>query len=358
MHMDHTVSPNQLDIELAEPHRLFVEHVWKRFRDNGRWPQAAMIENALRRKLDPKTNTYDVFRTLPSVIGWAQIGADLEARLTPIALAVVVPDDARQAIDDFFRAFQLCRRRYLDAGEDESARLCSGDLGELGYDELRIRRTVVLLRDRRLLQFFTGGMDVDNGVQYGWELDIYVPVINRYRDVESLDEYFAELREELTSLATSPGFVPEGLPIEPIQVVRFQPTPIQSVVDALPRGDIHIHIEGSTVGNVVVGTVANIQSNINISRGISGEDLAVALRAVTEACLADQDFTDDQRQEALEAIEYLSEAATKPPEQRRIRNIRTIAAGLAAVMATAAQAGQIWQEWGPVITQAFHVSGH
>ena len=156
-------------------------------------------------------------------------------------------------------------------------------------------------------------------------------------------------------MSGSPGFVPEGLPIEPIRPVRFQP----GVAIPAPRGDVHVHIEGSTVGSFVWGsTVESIETNLTISKGISGEELANALHALTEACATDQALDDEKRQEALQIIEYISEVATKPPEQRRVGVLRSAVNGLAGIMAVAAEANQIWQQWAPIILQGLHLSGH
>jgi uncharacterized protein (TIGR02391 family) len=179
----------------------------------------ASIENGLRKRLDPRADLSAIARAIPTAIGWGQLGADLEARITPIALSVVVGGDATTALDDFFTAFQICRERYLAADDEEGARLCSGDLGELGFDELRIRRTHVLLKGEMLL---TGGQktyETDNGEQYGWDLVVYHN-INLYREVRTLDEYLEERRAQISEMSGSPGFVPDGTPITPIGIPR------------------------------------------------------------------------------------------------------------------------------------------
>lgn len=124
-----------------------------------------------------------MLRTIPTVIGWAQTGPGIEAHITPIAMAVVVPDDAKLVLSDFFSAFEICRDRYRDAGDDEDAHLCSSDLEELGFDQLRIRRTRLLLEDRNLLIGGVTAWQTDGEAQYGWDLVIHANTINRYRDV-------------------------------------------------------------------------------------------------------------------------------------------------------------------------------
>lgn len=211
-----------VDIELDPAHRRFVELVWRRFRDTGRWPFVDRIERSLRRELDPKADLYAILRAIPSVVGYGRPGSDgAEAHLTPMALASVVTEDARQTLEDFFRVFTVCLERWQAVSPDEDARLCSGDLGELGFDEIRIRRTYLLLTDANLLTGGEGTYSTDNGQQYGWDQVIYY-TINRYRDVASLDQYL-ELRraEMIESGPMSPSFVPEGTPIASIVPPRY-----------------------------------------------------------------------------------------------------------------------------------------
>ncbi|MHB8488960.1 MAG: hypothetical protein ACYDCS_07165 [Candidatus Dormibacteria bacterium] len=99
-------------------------------------------------------------------------------------------------MEDFFRVFSICLERWQAMNADEDARLCSGDLGELGFDEIRIRRSYLLLTDANLLTGGESTYSTDNGEQYGWDQVIY-HTINRYRDVASLDEYLELRRTEM-----------------------------------------------------------------------------------------------------------------------------------------------------------------
>jgi hypothetical protein len=120
---------------------------------------------------------------------------------------------------------------------------------------------------------------------------------------------------------------------------------------------IHIHVErGSNVNSIVLGaTVDKIESNINASRGIGGEQLAAALKAVTEACTGADELGPAQRSEALELIEFLSEQAAAPPDRRRVAVLRSAARALGAIMVGAATAGEVWNDWAPIIEQTLHL---
>lgn len=227
-----------LDLNVTDETRTFVGLVWRVFRDRGQWPTATEIERSLRRRLPPKADTYAVMRAIPTVVGSAFPGGGSEARITPIAIEAVVGSDAAETLADFFRAFAICRDRFQAAADDEEVWLCSGDLGELGYTELRIRRTYQLLKAEMLVAGAPGSYETDDGPQYGWNMAIY-HTINRYREASTLDEYLTERREELNGRTTMPGFVAENATIQPLIPVRYQsPSPHEQEIKATPKREI------------------------------------------------------------------------------------------------------------------------
>ncbi|MFE3150682.1 hypothetical protein ACFXJ6_29140 [Streptomyces sp. NPDC059218] len=84
-----------------------------------------------------------------------------------------------------------------------------------------------------------------------------------------------------------------------------------------PQPQVSVTISGGTFNGQIAARIANINSSI---AGIAQQDdseMAKALRALQQAVLDQVNLEDDQRRDLLDNVQYLTESAQLPPEQRK-----------------------------------------
>ena len=128
-------------------------------------------------------------------------------------------------------------------------------------------------------------------------------------------------------------------------------------VSNVPRfRDLHIHIDHGSIGQLnVADTVRNIETKIMALGGQADtENVALALKAMTEAIVGDPSIPDSARQDLIEHFGTLAEAANMPAERRRGSTIRAILGSVPALLGTAIKAHEAWNAWGPTLGQFFN----
>lgn len=149
----------------------------------------------------------------------------------------------------------------------------------------------------------------------------------------------------------------EGV-VEKIDTMIALPAPID--IEGLPEGPrnapVHLHM-GDVYGTVLVESLANsIESNVKI--GLDGAEVAEAFKVMTEALRTDAELDESTRKEALQYLDYLSEASATPPPQRRPALIAAAVTWISGALTVATKAGQVWQEFGPTIEHGLRTIGH
>jgi translation elongation factor EF-1beta len=97
--------------------------------------------------------------------------------------------------------------------------------------------------------------------------------------------------------------------------------------------------------------VENIQSHLAGMDAQGQQQVAIGLKAISEAAVSDPELNAETRAEVLEAIEDVSEAAAALPAARRQGRVKR-ALEFPATTANAATAlGRAWDQWRPVIEQ-------
>lgn len=117
---------------------------------------------------------------------------------------------------------------------------------------------------------------------------------------------------------------------------------------------IEVKIEGH--GNVVnMGSmVDNVIANTLKLSYAGDNDIAVALKSLTEAISSSTELQENDKKQYLEQITTLSEEALKPPNERLPKSVLQpiIKFGLGALGAAGSLA-EVWGTWGPVISAFF-----
>ena len=114
--------------------------------------------------------------------------------------------------------------------------------------------------------------------------------------------------------------------------------------------NISVHGHGNVVG------LGNIENNIIANTiKISDNDLKEAFEKLTEAVKNSIEVSEEQKQEYLEHILFLSQEAIKPIEERASKSIlKTILKSCQEVLTAVAHSADVWHIWGTKITTFFN----
>jgi hypothetical protein len=120
-----------------------------------------------------------------------------------------------------------------------------------------------------------------------------------------------------------------------------------------PPTTYNIHIEGSTVGVVNTGSVGSLEVNLATLQRRGDEQLASALRELSESIINSTELGSDRMSSAREMLETVATEAARPAEQRNGASMRAILKELAEVVKVSASLSTLWERLGPVIWSAF-----
>ncbi len=118
-----------------------------------------------------------------------------------------------------------------------------------------------------------------------------------------------------------------------------------------------IVISNSTIGILNSGEMKNIENiSVNITNLETSKknEIAKAIKEITEVVTNSLDVSQNQRNEILEQIQELSRQAVLPPEKRSATGvIKAVFLSLGSTIGTIAGIAQIWSTWGGVISKFF-----
>ena len=146
--------------------------------------------------------------------------------------------------------------------------------------------------------------------------------------------------------------------ILPVLGCDLQPFPeLDEDLRQTQRSNIHLHIENSSVANLnlgsQVGTINAALESISAQQGASPQDLALALKQLTEATVAHAALPPGEKQEIVQALSTLAEQATKKPEERSQGTLRAIISWIPTSIAAAGDLTTLWDKYGPAIRAYF-----
>lgn len=114
----------------------------------------------------------------------------------------------------------------------------------------------------------------------------------------------------------------------------------------------HINITGNTIyGGQFAAQLTNINSSIAGIAQSGSQEMVDALKALEQAVLSQAGLDDKHRQELLDNVADLADAANTAPENRRRGRIKSALAALTASAAAAGEVGQAVGAWEPVLNQ-------
>jgi hypothetical protein len=119
----------------------------------------------------------------------------------------------------------------------------------------------------------------------------------------------------------------------------------------------NVNIYGGTFGNVnfgkQIGTItasANAVAEANPEKGAAFAD---AIRTLTQSVTESDDLKDEQKKEALDAIEAIGSQAELSPEKRKPGIFKSALSYLPTILSATASTVKIWDLFGPTIKSFF-----
>lgn len=122
-------------------------------------------------------------------------------------------------------------------------------------------------------------------------------------------------------------------------------------------GDTEINIFKGQFGYLSTGDVENVESisvNVQNLQTQDEEKFAQAIKELTDAVGQSEELSQEQKVEAIEQIEELSNQATLAEEERSSRGVlKALITALGGTLSAAGGVAEVWSTWGPVIRSYF-----
>lgn len=123
------------------------------------------------------------------------------------------------------------------------------------------------------------------------------------------------------------------------------------------KSKTEIHLHSSIVGILNTGEIENVQSiSVNVANLARNghEEIARALKELTEAVAMNEGLDSAERAFVLENLEELSRQAALVPEERsKTGVIKSIWLGVASSIGAAGGLAEVWSTWGNTIRTFF-----
>ncbi len=129
-----------------------------------------------------------------------------------------------------------------------------------------------------------------------------------------------------------------------------------------------VHISGGTFHQSSIGIGSTVAANINLGSQVGtinaaanmisqqGEnDVATAIRELSEAVVRSSAIKNHQKQEALQVIADIAKQAEAKPEARSSGTVKAMIAGFPAIIGLAADVTTLWDRYAPVIRAFFGI---
>jgi hypothetical protein len=135
------------------------------------------------------------------------------------------------------------------------------------------------------------------------------------------------------------------------------PQPILANINQGPTLN-NIKIDGSVIGMLNAGSIQDVERidvNVTTLAQSGNEEIAAALKSLTEAVASSQDLSVPQRTELLDQLNLVSGQAALTPENRKAGIIKPVLSALATGLNAVGSLAQVWAVAGNVICAYFGV---
>lgn len=205
---------------------------------------------------------------------------------------------------------------------------------------------------------------VDEDAFYRWQTStarIMEAALGRGEEIIAYFRHAGESRSHYEALppdyyrqrvAKSLPYVEEAIKLVGLGIVQPAGQPAPEVPS---RVNVTIN---APVGNINLGTLlGDVDAHATALADQGQGNVATALRALTDAVLKQGELRENDKQEAAEALSFLAEQGTIPPDRRKPGMIRSTFVRLQTVLSLTADLQQLWQAYGPALAAFFGMGG-
>jgi hypothetical protein len=126
---------------------------------------------------------------------------------------------------------------------------------------------------------------------------------------------------------------------------------------AAKTNKVEIHLHNSSIGVLNTGQIEDVESirvSVSTLSSKGDDDVANALKCVTEAVVQSSELTPEQRTELLDNLDELArQAAMQTTTRSKPAVIKSVFVGISTALASAGSMAEIWSTWGPAIRRFF-----
>ncbi|UXA62957.1 hypothetical protein M0D48_08430 [Xanthomonas prunicola] len=139
------------------------------------------------------------------------------------------------------------------------------------------------------------------------------------------------------------------------QGARYPPRPKPVYVGNAQLNNISVN--NSVVGTINTGSIQSVDQSITALVQTGEQEVAKALKALSEAVLQSQDLSNNQRKELIEILGLVAREAAGPAEARKNFAVAPLLERAQVVTGLAADITQLCQTYWPVLIAFFSVGG-
>lgn len=166
--------------------------------------------------------------------------------------------------------------------------------------------------------------------------DSWAKIIIEFED----DDYFLKIMRQ-----TDP---------EKFQAARAAHSPQKQEINFVMNNPTfnNIDIDNSQIGMLNTGSIKDVeQIDINVSTLIEAgqKEVAEALKRFSEAVVASEDLSEDDRGELIEQVKLISDQASLPAEKRTTGIIKPVLSGIVTTISAAGGLSKLWESYGDMI---------
>jgi hypothetical protein len=115
----------------------------------------------------------------------------------------------------------------------------------------------------------------------------------------------------------------------------------------------HIAINNSQVGVLNTGNIKNLNQTIDSLYAASQKELAENIRKFSNAILADENLTDDQKTQVLESLDFITKELFQKSENRKRTIVSTLFGVISKAVELTANTLVVWQALYPMLQKFF-----